>query len=181
MLEADSSERAAPRVALGAAVSEGFEPFYVKNYNQVVALATVLSGDRAEAEDLAQEAFVAAHGRWEELQRYNNPAAWVRRVVSNKAVSAHRRRRSETKGLRLLGARRSSSLPYGTEHRGELWAAVRDLPDRQAQAVALFYLGDDRSVASVAELMELSEGAVKAHLSRARQTLASRLGTEDEQ
>jgi len=180
MLEADSSERAVPRVADAAAVSEGFEPFYVANYQQVVALATVLSGDRAEAEDLAQETFVVAHGRWEQLQRYDNPAAWVRRVVSNKAVSAHRRRRSETKGLRLLGARRPSGLPYGTEHRGELWAAVRELPDRQAQAVALFYLGD-RSVASVAELMELSEGAVKAHLSRARRTLASRLGTEDEQ
>lgn len=179
MLEAENSERALPRVTDGAAVSEGFELFYVTNYNQLVALATVLSGDRAEAEDLAQEAFVAAHGRWEELQRYNNPAAWVRRVVSNKAVSAHRRRRSETRGLQLLGARRYSGLPYGTEHRGELWVAVRDLPDRQAQAVALFYLGD-RSVASVAELMELSEGAVKAHLSRARRTLASRLGMEDE-
>jgi RNA polymerase sigma-70 factor (ECF subfamily) len=142
-------------------------------------LAVVLSGDRGEAEELAQEAFAAAHGRWVDLQHYDNPVGWVRRVVANKAVSGHRRRLSETKGLRLLGARQSAGLPYGTEHRGELWAAVRDLPDRQAQAVALFYLGD-RSVASVAELMDLSEGAVKSHLSRARKTLANRLGMEDE-
>jgi RNA polymerase sigma-70 factor (ECF subfamily) len=167
MREADSSERAAPRVADGSPVSEGFEPFYVANYHRVVALAVVLSGDRGEAEELAQEAFAAAHGRWVDLQHYDN------------AVSGHRRRLSETKGLRLLGARQSAGLPYGTEHRGELWAAVRDLPDRQAQAVALFYLGD-RSVASVAELMDLSEGAVKSHLSRARKTLANRLGMEDE-
>jgi RNA polymerase sigma-70 factor (ECF subfamily) len=56
---------------------------------------------------------------------------------------------------------------------------VRGLPDRQAQAVAHFYLGD-RSVASVAEAMELSTGAVKSHLSRARETLARQLGLKEE-
>ena len=179
MFDADSSLGAASQVGLGSSVSDGFEAFYVANYHQVVALAVALSGDRGEAEDLAQEAFSAAHGRWADLGDYDDPLAWVRRVVANKAVSGHRRRQSETRGLRLVGTPRSSRLPYGTEHRAELWAAVRALPDRQAQAVALFYLGD-RSLAGVAELMNLSEGAVKSHLSRARRTLARKLGTKED-
>ncbi len=177
MPDADTSKVATDHVSVGPAVAEGFEAFYVANYHRVVALAVALSGDRSQAEDLAQDAFSAAHGRWTELGGYDDPGAWVRRVVANKAVSGHRRRKSANKGLRLVGAPQSSGLPYGTEHRAELWAAVRGLPIRQAQAVALFYLGD-RSVAAVAELMELSEGAVKSHLSRARQTLARNLGTD---
>lgn len=179
MLDADSSEGAATQVDQGSDAAGGFDAFYVANYHGVVAVAVALSGDRGAAEDLAQEAFSAAHGRWGELQDYDNPGAWVRRVVANKAVSGHRRDRSEAKGLRLIGATRTSELPYGTEHRAELWAAVRRLPARQAQAVALYYLGD-RSVAAVAEQMGLSEGAVKSHLSRARRTLARKLGVEED-
>ena len=179
MIEPDSSEEAASQVGLGSVVSEGFGTFYRANYHRVVALAVVLSADRAEAEDLAQDAFAAAHGRWPELGGYDNPGGWVRRVVANMAVSGYRRRQSETKGLRLVGLPRPSSLPYGTEHRAELWAAVRGLPKRQAQVVALFYLGD-RSVAEVAELMGLSEGSVKSHLARARRALAGQLGMVEE-
>ncbi len=186
MLEADGSKGAAPpnspasTVSLDPASDQTFEPFYVAHYHRVVALAVVLSGDRAEAEDLAQEAFSVAHGRWGDLQRYDNPGAWVRRVVANKAVSSYRRRQTEAHSLRKLPTPQSSGLPYGVEHRAELWAAVRELPNRQAQAVALYYLGD-RSVAATAELMEVSEGAVNSHLSRARRALAQKLGLEDEQ
>ena len=179
MLDTDSSEGEAPQVGHVSVVSPTFESFYVANYHRVVAVAVALSGDRGEAEDFAQEAFSAAHGRWAELQEFDRPGAWVRRVAANKAISGHRRRQSETKGLRLLGAPRPSGLPYGTELRAEMWAAVRRLPDRQAQAVVLYYFGD-RSVAAVAELMGLSEGAVKSHLSRARLTLARKLGTKED-
>lgn len=178
MLDAGSSDQAASHTEVGSGASGGFEAFYVANYHQVVAVAVALSGDRGQAEDLAQEAFAAAHGRWAELSDYDNPAAWVRRVVANKSVSGYRRSGREARGLRLIGAPPSAELPYGTEHRAELWAAVRCLPVRQAQAVALFYIGD-RSVASVAEQMGLSEGAVKSHLSRARRTLARELGMEE--
>ncbi|MDP9219733.1 MAG: ECF-type sigma factor, partial [Actinomycetota bacterium] len=54
--------------------------------------------------------------------------------------------------------------------------AVRSLPRRQAQVVALFYLYD-LSVADVAATLELSEGSVKTHLSRARAALAERFAT----
>jgi RNA polymerase sigma-70 factor (ECF subfamily) len=56
-----------------------------------------------------------------------------------------------------------------------VWRAVRALPPRQAQAVALYYV-DDRSVAEIAEILRCAEGTVKAHLHKARQKLAEAIG-----
>jgi RNA polymerase sigma-70 factor (ECF subfamily) len=57
------------------------------------------------------------------------------------------------------------------------WAEVRRLPRRQAQAAALRYLYD-LSIAEIAETMNVSEGSVKVHLTRARAVLAGRLDPE---
>jgi DNA-directed RNA polymerase specialized sigma24 family protein len=54
------------------------------------------------------------------------------------------------------------------------WSAVRALPKRQAQTAALRYLYD-LSVAEVAETLDISEGSVKQHLSRARGVLVKQL------
>ena len=59
----------------------------------------------------------------------------------------------------------------------ELWAAVRRLPKRQAQCVALHYL-EDRSTAEVAAVLGISEATVRVHLHRARTHLATTLGEE---
>ena len=57
----------------------------------------------------------------------------------------------------------------------QFWAAVRRLPARQGQAIALRYVYDC-SLAEVAEAMQISEGAVKAHLFRGRQSISEALG-----
>jgi len=58
--------------------------------------------------------------------------------------------------------------------------SVRRLPERQAQAVALYYM-EQYSVAEIADVLGCSEGTVKTHLSRARQAVAKDLQLEDEQ
>jgi len=63
--------------------AESFEDFYARDFKPVVALAYALSGNRASAEDLAQEAFLAAHRRWDKVGRLVRRDAWVRRVVAN--------------------------------------------------------------------------------------------------
>ena len=55
------------------------------------------------------------------------------------------------------------------------WDAVRRLPRRQAQCVALHYL-EDRSVADVAAVLDISPDTVKVHLHRGRRALAEALG-----
>jgi RNA polymerase sigma-70 factor (ECF subfamily) len=151
---------------------EPFEDFYQREYAHTRALARVLAGP-AGSDDIAQEAMLVAYRRWREVSGLADPAMWVRRVCANLAVSQVRRRGVEARVLLRLGARpRPAVVLSGGDE--SFWAAVRGLPRRQAQAVALFYLYD-LSVAEVAQTLELSEGSVKTHLSRGRKTLAERL------
>ncbi len=59
----------------------------------------------------------------------------------------------------------------------EFWKAVRGLPKRQSQVIALHYL-EELSVAEIAEILECAEGTVKVHLHKGRKRLADRLGLE---
>lgn len=153
-----------------------FEALYVQEFAAVVALAYVLSGSRSAAEELAQEAFLAAHRRWDEIAGYDDPAAWVRRVCANRSTSFVRRRISEAKAAARLANRRvlPDELPPDA---AAFWLAVRRLPRRQSQVVALHYL-EDRPVAEIAALLQCAEGTVKVHLHRARKALAAELGCE---
>lgn len=158
---------------------EPFERFYEREYRSVVGLAYALSGSRASAEDLAQEAFITAHTNWDRIGTYDKPEAWVRRVVSNLSVSRFRRVRTEARALTRLGGMRSDTtvLPELPAEAEEFWDSVRRLPKRQAQAIALFYL-EDRSVADIAEILDCSANTVKVHLHKGRATLAARLGVD---
>lgn len=158
---------------------EPFEDFYRREFRDVVALAFALSGSRLGAEDLAQEAFVAAHQRWDRIGGYDKPGAWVRRVVANLAISGFRRKAAEARALARLAGQRHQPLPELEPEDAAFWGEVRRLPDRQAQAVALFYI-EDRSVAEIAEILECSPATAKVHLFRGRQGLARRLGLEVE-
>lgn len=158
---------------------EPFERFYEREFRSVVGLAYALSGSRAASEDLAQEAFIAAHGNWDKIGSYEKPEAWVRRVVSNLSVSSFRRRATEMKALtRLAGFRNETTvLPTLPSEAEEFWSHVRKLPKRQAQAIALHYL-EDLSVVEIAEILECSPNTVKVHLFKGRQKLADRHGVD---
>jgi RNA polymerase sigma-70 factor, ECF subfamily len=154
--------------------SADFEAFYAEHHRAVVGLAISLSGNRWAAEELAQDAFAAAFKRWDRLATYDNPGAWVRRVVANRSVSRFRRLGSEAKALVRLAGQRQASVPPLTAEHDEFWREVRRLPHQQAQVIALHYL-EDRSVADIAEVLGIAEGTVKSSLHRARQKLADRL------
>ena len=154
-----------------------FEDFYVREYPAVVGLAYALSGSRAGAEDIAQEAFLAAHRSWERVSGFDQPGAWVRHVVANLSVSTIRRRMAETKALARVAFGQTPVLPELSADDAEFWRAVRSLPRRQAQVIALHYL-EDRSVLEVAKILEIAEGTVKKHLHDGRLALVRRLGLE---
>ncbi len=150
-----------------------FESFYRREYRPVVGLAYALSGSRLAAEDIAQDAFLAAHKKWDRIGQYERPEAWVRRVVSNLAVSAFRTKVREAGALARLKPRREY-LPALPAEDAEFWKAVRNLPARQAQAIALHYL-EDRSVAEIASILECAQNTVKVHLHKGRAGLARTL------
>lgn len=157
-----------------------FEDFYMKDYQAVVGLAYALSGSRWLAEDLAQEAFLAAHRRWPRVSAYDQPGAWVRRVVANLSVSAFRRRVVEARTLVRLGHDERRRLPELQPVDAEFWGLVRSLPRRQSQVVALHYL-EDLPVAEVAAILDMAPGTVKKHLFDGRRELARRLRIEEDE
>jgi DNA-directed RNA polymerase specialized sigma24 family protein len=89
-----------------SAFRPNFEAFYRQELHSVIGLAYVLSGSRSGAEDLAQEAFLAALRHWSDVGRYEDPGGWVRRVVANRAVSSFRRRAAEARALAQPDRRR---------------------------------------------------------------------------
>jgi RNA polymerase sigma-70 factor (ECF subfamily) len=153
---------------------EDFDAFWRREHVPVLAFAYALTGSRTGAEDLAQEAFAAAAASWASLR---NPGAWVRRVVANRAVSGWRRRTREARALSRLAP--SYEVYVMDEEGASFWDAVRRLPRRQAQVVALHYL-DDLPVAAIAATLGIAEGTVKATLHRARAALATALGCDEE-
>jgi RNA polymerase sigma factor (sigma-70 family) len=157
-----------------------FEHFYLEEYPRVVKLAYALSGTRAGAEDIAQEAFLRAYRDWDRVRSYEHQAAWVRRVAANLATSGLRRRVVEARALARLAARREPALDPLPAENADFWRAVRALPHRQAQAVALYYL-EDRSIQQTAVVLDCAEGTVRAHLAKARRTLARRLRLDAEE
>jgi RNA polymerase sigma-70 factor (ECF subfamily) len=149
---------------------------YRRDLRAVVALAYALSGSRSAAEELAQEAFLEAHRAWDRISAYDDPGAWVRRVVANRAISRVRRGAAEARALARVAGRRELPAELSPVDE-EFWRAVRSLPDRQAQIVTLHYL-EDRPVADIAALLDISPQTVKVHLHRGRQALARALGCD---
>jgi RNA polymerase sigma-70 factor (ECF subfamily) len=152
---------------------ETFHSFYVREFRSVLALANVLVADHQVAEDLTQEAFMAALGVWPNLDQ---PGHWIRSVVSNRAKSWWRRvyaaRRANLKLYEPSGG--IVDMPGDSE---EFWSEVRSLPTRQAQAVTLHYL-EERSTEEIADILGCEQSTVRVHLSRRRKALASRLQVE---
>lgn len=155
---------------------EDFDSFYRREYRAVLGLAIVLCRDRSAAEELTQEAFLLAFKAWAQVGRYENPGAWVRKVVSNRSVSRFRRAATEAKAL--VGMKQPLETKDSTgevDGSVDVWREVRRLPRRQAQVIALTYLSD-LPRRDVAEILGCSEQTVKTHLRRGRDTLERRLG-----
>lgn len=176
------SENKAPgrRRASAKTSAEPFADFYARHLRDVVGLAYTLTGSWSAAEDIAQEAFVRAYRDWRRGGGLRRPDSWVRTVAVNLATSRGRRLAAEARALTRLRARPQTPpaepLP---EDADAFWNAVRTLPRRQAQCVALRYQAD-LSLTEVAEAMGCAEGTVKAHLHGARQALAELLDLREE-
>jgi len=117
-------------------------------------------GDRADAQDVAQEALARAYARWGRVRDHAVP--WVVRVSANLAIGVWRCR-----GRTVPGAGRDSDDHAAAAlERVALVGALARLPRRQRQVVALRFLAD-RSEAAVAAELGCSVGTVKQHTHRA--------------
>jgi len=154
-----------------------FDEFYTSSFARITGQVYAMIGDRDEAQECVQEAFVRAWSRREPLSRSEHPEAWVRTTAYRLAVSRWRRVR-----LSRRPADRAVSGPTQTEAADEsrvaLVAALARLPEKQRQALVLHHLCD-LPVEAVAREVGAPEGTVKARLSRGRTALAALLAPID--
>lgn len=153
-----------------------YDRFYASTYPALCRLAFVLTGSSATSEDLAQETMVRAYRSWTKVSVLESPLGWCRRVLMNLVFSRTRKLRSEAAIRVRLGARQAAAHDEGwlADSDREFWAAVRSLPRRQAQVVALRY-GADLSGVEIAEQLGLDAASVRSYLHQARRQLATSL------
>jgi RNA polymerase sigma-70 factor (ECF subfamily) len=152
----------------------GFEDLYRFEYPGLVAVATAMTGDRADGEDLVQDTMVKTFIHWGRVGRLQRPGAWCHRVLVNACRSKLRRRRVERRYLER-GRGVEGSVPGPSTDVVAFWAVVRTLPQRPRLVVALYFAGD-RTTSEIATILGSPEGTVCSDLSRARAILAESLG-----
>lgn len=154
-----------------------FAALYQARFGDLASQLYAYLGDRAEAQDVTQEAFVRAWQRWTKISTYDDPVAWVRRVAWNLATSRHRRLAVARRFLSR--SRPPEPQPGAGPDRVALVAALRRLPEKQRRALVLHHLAD-LSVAEIARDIGVAEGTVKSWLHRGRAELAKQLSETDE-
>jgi len=172
-----ASEPGAPlsRVSYGGDVTGDLDAFYRATYPRLVGELVLLTGDREEAQDVAQEAFARLCPRWERIRTYDAPEAWVRTVAIRLAVSRWRRARVAVAGALRMAAPRP--LP-GPSDELDVVAALAALPLPQREVVVLHHVAG-MPVDEIAERLGAPVGTVKSRLARGRAALAEQLAIEE--
>lgn len=159
------------------ATGDRFDQLFRACYGQLYALTYRLLGDRHEAEDVVQEAFLALSGAAVLTRPDEEVRAWLRRVCLN---AGHNRIRGHLRAVkhleragRLAEADRSDSPePLPAVLRDEEQQAVRralaTLPDRQRACLLLRHSG--HSYAEIAATLEIAVGSVGVLLARGEKT-----------
>jgi RNA polymerase sigma factor (sigma-70 family) len=134
---------------------------YLAHANELVALATLLTGSRALAEEVVQDVFAAAIPRWATIE---NPAHYLKRSVVNRVRSLGRR----ATRTRALPRRREAVT--GEPILDETWHLLRRLPPRQ-RAVLVLRIHLDLPDLEIAQLLGCPEATVRSLAFRALATL----------
>jgi len=154
----------------------------LSHQSSLLGTAMRMTGSRAEAEDLVQEAVLRAWTFWERFQPGTNGRAWMHRILVNTFINGYRRRRREREilGEIRLGEHREdawekSRSPLPGEGLGdEVSAALSTLPDEFRQVLVLVDL-DERSYKDAARTLGCPIGTVMSRLHRARRAMKQQL------
>lgn len=147
---------------------------YARCCRPLVGLLTVMGGSAADAEEVAQDAFVRLLEHWDKVHRYDDVDAWLRTVAVRLLISRQRRHTVARLGLPRLAARVPASTPGPDPDAVDLQDALAGLSVGH-RAVLLLHHVHDLPVEEVAAILRVPTGTVKSRLARARAALAPRL------
>jgi RNA polymerase sigma-70 factor (sigma-E family) len=139
---------------------------YLRHAPGAVRLAFLLTGDRALADDLVQEAFVRLFGRLLHLRNPDAFEAYLRTTVVNLARMHFRRRQVERQYLHRAqqGFQEEAAGP-DLDVREDLWRALLRLPERQRTAIVLHFY-EDLSEQQASDVLRCRPGTYRSLVSR---------------
>ncbi len=156
---------------------------------QIFRFLLASSRDVDLAETLTQECFLKAHRNWKGFRGDSSAMTWLMRIAINLQKDHWRNRRMQfwrqTRSNSVPLDEASDWLPSGErsveqkmlarEQVGHVWEAVKGLSERQRTVFLLRYV-EEQELSEIARATGLSEGTVKAHLSRALGRVRAELG-----
>lgn len=167
--------------AVGAAPEPDFEQWARAHAPRLLRVAALLTGRRAQAEDLVQDTLLIAYGRWDSIGAMERPWAYVVRTLTNRHLAGIRSAGRETRRLRLV-ARPEATAPADSigdlGFEPELAAALAGLGARQRAVVLLRHV-DDISDDDIAAALGCSVATVRSQASRALAHLRAQLAPSD--
>jgi RNA polymerase sigma-70 factor (ECF subfamily) len=165
---------------------ETFDSLYVKYATPSYRVAFLILGDQAEAEDVVQEAFIAAFRARERFGTMSSFATWLYRIVVNQSYDALRRRQRDARRLEKAASHAINSNRRGVEtelEQAEQHLYVREkissLSEIYRSVVVLRHFGDC-SFKEISQILKCPEGTVKRRLHTAYKLLRQELEKEGE-
>ena len=152
------------------------EELFARHWGDAYRTAFLIAHDRAAAEDIAQEAFLAALRALPRFDRRRPLRPWLHRIVVNRAIdwSRARRLRQEVDADAVSEPVAPEPAPAGL---GELGGALAELSPEHRAVVVMRYLLEF-TPGEIAELLDLPRGTVNSRLRRGLDALAAVLEAE---
>jgi len=155
-----------------------FDALVTRYMRRAFSVAYRVLGHKEDAEDLVQDAFIAALQRIDSFEAGRPFGPWFFRILVNRGLNARKSRALRTTEEIPEAAASTFASPEREAERGELRGHLRSamagLPERQRFIVELFEL-EGFSGTEIAEMLEISDGTVRWHLHEARKTLRETL------
>jgi RNA polymerase sigma-70 factor (ECF subfamily) len=181
MAGAGRDERAWIEGAQAGSVSD-LEALFRLHWPRAYRAAYLVVHDHAGAEDIAQEAFLAAVRSLDRFDRTRPFGPWLHRIVVNRAIDWARSRESRREALRatdlestIAGPALPTAGPHTDPDARALASGLAGLPPDQRAVIVLRYLLE-YSPGEIAELLEVPRGTVNSRLRRGLDALEGRLG-----
>jgi RNA polymerase sigma-70 factor (ECF subfamily) len=153
-----------------------FEPFFEEQKERLLRILSVITGSRAEAEDLAQEAFTRMFERWETVAAMDDPAGYLHRTAMN--LFRNQYRRAKVRLARTVGLGPDQDVFKPVEDRDVAARALGSLTARQRAALvlteALGYSGEEAG-----RLLGIKASTVWALTHQARRALRGTVEVTD--
>ena len=157
-----------------------------RHRHRAFTLAFRLVGERREAEELVQDAFVRVFQHVGDFRNESAFGTWLYRIVYNLCMTKVTRRKGTPQLLDIQDENLSESIPADPddlsvqgrleqeEVQSLLAAEIENLPEHFRAAITLFYV-QEMKYEQIAEIMEVPVGTVKTYLFRGRTRLRQRI------